>query len=71
MRNSMENDKLGMISLQHLQLADQKPMGTLDPGCIKLAALASTAVDYSKTGIPADMQDAPRPAKFKPDFMVS
>ncbi|USW59560.1 Putative RNA-dependent RNA polymerase, eukaryotic-type [Septoria linicola] len=66
----MENDKLGMISLQHLQLADQMPMGTLDPGCVKLAALASTAVDYSKTGIPADMQNAPRPAKFKPDFMA-
>lgn len=66
----MENDKLGMISNQHLQLADQQPMGTLDRGCIQLAALASTAVDYSKTGIPADMSRAPRPAKFKPDYMV-
>ncbi|KAF2211972.1 hypothetical protein CERZMDRAFT_68227 [Cercospora zeae-maydis SCOH1-5] len=66
----MENDKLGVISNQHLQLADQRPAGTLDPDCIKLAALASTAVDYSKTGIPANMQGAPKFQKFKPDFMA-
>ena len=66
----MENDKLGLISIQHLQLADQRPMGTMDPDCIQLAALASTAVDYSKTGIPAEMNRAPRSAKFKPDYMV-
>lgn len=67
----MENDKLGVISNQHLQLADQRQRGTLDPDCIKLAALASTAVDYSKTGEPANMQGAPKFPRFKPDFMVS
>ncbi|CAK1365973.1 unnamed protein product [Cercospora beticola] len=66
----MENDKLGVISNQHLQLADQRQRGTLDPDCIKLAALASTAVDYSKTGEPANMQGAPKFPRFKPDFMA-
>ncbi|PPJ51825.1 hypothetical protein CBER1_09772 [Cercospora berteroae] len=66
----MENDKLGMISNQHLQLADQRQKGTLDPDCIKLAALASTAVDYSKTGIPATIPGTLRFPRFKPDFMA-
>ena len=48
----MENDNLGMISTLHQILADQKPVGTLDSECVRLAGLASTAVDFSKTGIP-------------------
>jgi hypothetical protein len=47
----METDQLGQICTRHLQLADQKPFGVFDPGCIKLASMASTAVDFSKTGI--------------------
>lgn len=47
----METDQLGQISNIHLQLADQKERGVFDPDCIKLAEMASTAVDYSKTGI--------------------
>lgn len=50
--NFMENDKLGMICVNHLQLADEHTAGTLHPDCIKLAEMASTAVDFSKTGIP-------------------
>ena len=48
----MENDTLGLIATLHQILADQSPAGTFDPMCIKLAGLHSTAVDFSKTGIP-------------------
>ena len=51
--NFMSNDQLGRISNNHLQLADQEPLGTLHPDCLKLADMHSTAVDFSKTGIPA------------------
>lgn len=47
----MESDQLGHICTRHLQMADQKPMGVFDAGCIELASMASTAVDFSKTGI--------------------
>ena len=47
----MENDRLGQICNMHMQLADQRELGILDPDCITLAGLASTAVDFSKTGI--------------------
>ena len=50
--NFMENDNLGLIAILHQILADQKPCGTLDPECILLAGFHSTAVDFSKTGIP-------------------
>lgn len=49
----MENDQLGRIATLHLNLADQRPDGTFDPDCIRIAGLHSTAVDFSKSGIPA------------------
>ena len=66
----MENDQLGRISNLHMQLADQKPGGTMDEDCIKLAEMASTAVDFSKTGIKVDMMQAPRSNTYRPDFMA-
>jgi len=48
----METDQLGRIAVLHRVLADQKGLGTLDPDCILLSELHSTAVDFSKTGIP-------------------
>ena len=48
----MENDNLGLIATLHQILADQKTFGTFDADCLKLAGLHSTAVDFSKTGIP-------------------
>ena len=48
----MENDNLGLIATLHQILADQSPLGTFDPVCIQLAEMHSTAVDFSKTGIP-------------------
>ncbi|KAK7752663.1 hypothetical protein SLS62_005432 [Diatrype stigma] len=68
----MSTDQLGMISIRHLILADQKPAGTVDQECQKLAELHSTAVDYSKTGIPvedSELRKLSRP-KYRPDFMA-
>lgn len=48
----MENDQLGRLSTLHQTLADQRPDGVFDPDCIRLAEMCSTAVDFSKTGIP-------------------
>ena len=48
----MENDQLGRIAVNHQTLADQRDAGTFDLDCIRLAELHSTAVDFSKTGIP-------------------
>jgi len=47
----METDQLGYISNSHMQAADQCKEGTFSAPCLQLAAMASTAVDYSKTGI--------------------
>lgn len=48
----MENDALGRIASLHQTLADIHDEGVFHPDCIKLAELHSTAVDFSKTGIP-------------------
>jgi len=48
----MENDRLGWIATLHQMLADQRLQGTLHPECILLAGKHSTAVDFSKTGVP-------------------
>lgn len=48
----MENDNLGLIATLHQILADQSALGTFDTQCVTLAGLHSTAVDFSKTGIP-------------------
>ncbi|EGP83253.1 RNA-directed RNA polymerase [Zymoseptoria tritici IPO323] len=66
----MESDQLGMICTAHLQIADQRERGVLDPDCIKLSAMASTAVDFSKTGIPVNLAQMPRYDRCKPDFMA-
>jgi hypothetical protein len=48
----METDQLGRIAVLHRVLSDQRPAGTLDPDCVTLAGMHSTAVDFSKAGIP-------------------
>lgn len=69
----MEQDKLGYICNTHMIIADQKPEGVFDQNCITLAEMASTAVDFSKTGIPVDMERFPHNSYNKnrrPDFMA-
>jgi hypothetical protein len=58
----METDQLGRISTLHQILADKHASGTFHPECIKLAEMASTAVDFSKTGIPVSSRPPPTPA---------
>jgi hypothetical protein len=53
----METDQLGRICNAHKMLADQSNQGVNDQRCIKLAEMASTAVDFSKTGIPVCFWD--------------
>jgi hypothetical protein len=60
----MENDNLGQIATLHQILADQSKLGTFDPDCISLAGMHSTAVDFSKTGIPVCCQILSQASSF-------
>ncbi|KAJ4345158.1 hypothetical protein N0V95_005883 [Ascochyta clinopodiicola] len=67
----MNMDRLGVISNKHKIRADRKPDGTIDAECIMLAKLASDAVDFSKSGNPADMSQIPQGVdSVRPDFMA-
>ncbi|KAK0651077.1 RNA dependent RNA polymerase-domain-containing protein [Cercophora newfieldiana] len=66
----MKADNLGLIANRHLILADQRTLGTNDPDCLKLAELHSSAVDFSKTGIPVELIKLPKADKARPDFMA-
>lgn len=52
----METDQLGRIATLHKIFADQKDDGVLNSDCLKLAEMHSTAVDFSKSGIPVRHQ---------------
>ncbi|GJN02647.1 hypothetical protein PR202_ga20020 [Eleusine coracana subsp. coracana] len=64
----MINDTLGAISTAHLIHADRNPLKARSPECLQLAALHSMAVDFAKTGAPAEMPQSLRPREY-PDFM--
>ncbi|KAJ4839358.1 hypothetical protein Tsubulata_043155 [Turnera subulata] len=64
----MINDTLGAISTAHLVLADREPDKACSEKCLKLAALHSMAVDFAKSGAPAEMPRYLKPKEF-PDFM--
>jgi hypothetical protein len=67
----MNMDRLGQISNKHKIRADKAPAGTRDAECMLLAKLASDAVDFSKSGIPAEMAQIPRGTDhIRPDFMA-
>ncbi|KAF7533327.1 hypothetical protein G7054_g7182 [Neopestalotiopsis clavispora] len=68
----MKTNNLGVIATRHMILADQRPAGTVDADCVKLAELHSTSVDYSKTGVPVSMDTlrAIKTNRFRPDFMA-
>lgn len=61
----IKQDVLGVIATRHMILCDQREEGTLHPDCIKLAALHSTAVDFSKTGRAVELKDLPRANKLR------
>ncbi|KAF4918297.1 RNA-dependent RNA polymerase 1 [Colletotrichum viniferum] len=66
----MQSDCLGLIATRHLVVSDQDPNGTLGNDCLTLAGLHSTAVDFSKTGIPVDTKEIPKAPRFRPDFLA-
>lgn len=66
----MENDKLGVISIAHMVLADQEREGVRSPACLTCARMASQAVDFPKTGVPVKMSELPRTSKIRPDFLA-
>ncbi|KAK3827571.1 MAG: RNA dependent RNA polymerase-domain-containing protein [Benniella sp.] len=62
------SDNLGVIANAHLALSDQLEGGPFHSKCLKLAQLHSDAVDFPKSGIPAQITPDLR-AKMYPDFM--
>jgi RNA-dependent RNA polymerase len=64
----MKNDSLGQIAHAHLAQADFHADGVNDSTCLELAELHSKAVDFPKSGIPAQMERDLRPRKW-PHFM--
>lgn len=67
-----QTDRLGMIADRHLLISDRSYLGVRDPDCIKLAELASIAVDYQKTGIAPELSKMPRlKDSARPDYFQS
>ncbi|KAF3070560.1 putative RNA-dependent RNA polymerase 2 [Daldinia childiae] len=68
----MATDQLGVIATKHLILADRKPAGSVDDECKLLAEMHSTGVDYSKSGIPIDINKLRglTTTKYRPEFMA-
>jgi RNA-dependent RNA polymerase len=64
----MKNDSLGQIAHAHLAQADLQSDGVNDEKCLSLAELHSKAVDFPKSGLPAEMTRELRPRKW-PHFM--
>jgi RNA-dependent RNA polymerase len=60
---------VGYISILHLRIADLK--GPDCQECMQLAEAASHAVDFPKTGTPANFTSLPRPpSQERPDFLA-
>lgn len=62
------SNNLGVIAHAHLALSDHLEEGPLHGKCLRLAQLHSDAVDFPKSGKPAEMNPELRPKKY-PDFM--
>ncbi|CAK9154948.1 unnamed protein product [Ilex paraguariensis] len=66
--NYIVNDSLGIIANAHTVLADRKPSEAMSDPCLELARLFSIAVDFPKTGVPAEIRPHLRVKEY-PDFM--
>ncbi|KAF7132752.1 hypothetical protein RHSIM_Rhsim09G0088800 [Rhododendron simsii] len=66
--NYIVNDSLGIIDNAHTAFADSEPEKAMSAACMKLAELHSIAVDFNKTGVPAEIPPQLRVKTF-PDFM--
>ncbi|KAL6003381.1 multidrug resistance protein [Asimina triloba] len=66
--NYMVNDSLGIIANAHTAFADKEPAMANSDACKELARLFSIAVDFPKTGVPAEIPPHLHVKEF-PDFM--
>ncbi|KAI1389188.1 RdRP-domain-containing protein [Hypoxylon trugodes] len=68
----MATDQLGVIATKHIILADRKDAGSVDDECKLLAEMHSTGVDYSKSGIPMDLNKLRglTTTHLRPDFLA-
>ncbi|XWS22973.1 hypothetical protein CRYUN_Cryun29cG0081500 [Craigia yunnanensis] len=66
--NYIVNDSLGIIANAHTVFADREPSKAMSPKCLELAKLFSIAVDFPKTGVPAEIPQDLRVKEY-PDFM--
>ncbi|KAE8667250.1 RNA-dependent RNA polymerase 1 [Hibiscus syriacus] len=66
--NYIVNDSLGIISNAHVAFADREPGKAMSHSCLELAKLHSIAVDFPKTGVPAEIPQELRVKEY-PDFM--
>jgi RNA-dependent RNA polymerase len=64
----MVNDSLGIIANAHTVFADREPEKAKSRPCLELAQLFSIAVDFPKTGIPAEIPQNLYVKEY-PDFM--
>ncbi|XP_031247750.1 probable RNA-dependent RNA polymerase 1 [Pistacia vera] len=64
----MVNENLGIICNAHVAFAEISPYKAMCWQCILLAKLASIAVDFSKTGVPAKIPQRLQVRSF-PDYM--
>ncbi|KAF8299892.1 RdRP-domain-containing protein [Clavulina sp. PMI_390] len=56
---------------RHLEIADISKNGSFDEDCLRLAQLASQAVDFQKSGVPVEYSELPKGrSKFRPDFLA-
>ncbi|CAH9092264.1 unnamed protein product [Cuscuta europaea] len=62
------NDSLGIISNAHVVFADKEDKMAMSKPCLELAKLFSIAVDFPKTGVPAEIPPHLRVKEY-PDFM--
>lgn len=65
----IQNDNLGLIATAHKIHADLSSKGVLSEKCIQLAKLHSLAVDFPKTGVPADYDSQKYHVQTYPDFI--
>lgn len=66
--NYIVNDSLGIIANAHTVFADKEPSKAMSSSCVELARLFSIAVDFPKTGIPAEIPSHLHVKEY-PDFM--
>ena len=66
--NYIVNDSLGIIANAHTVFADKEPLKAESDECIELAKLFSIAVDFPKTGVPAEIPPHLHVKEY-PDFM--